>query len=261
VPTPTISGSSPVCSSGTTFTVSNKPDECSLSWVAGPSLTLDSTNGNSAIFKSTGNYANSWIKAIYDSGCGISEYSYTVDAGTPTPGLITILWDVPPRRFSAFITPIVSATSYKWYLDGVLKFDSPEYDVIFARQIWNCEHIYDVDVVAVNSCGVSALRHTEVIEDPCDYSFKIYPNPASTEITISQSDINTKSSAIENVKEAKPIETVKIIDNFGNVFFEKRYTGETKEVKINISNLKKGTYLVILNNEGPDHEIYSIFKN
>ena len=261
VPTPTISGSSPVCSSGTTFTVRNKPNACSLTWVAGPSLTLYSTNENSAIFKSTGNYANSWIKAIYDSGCGISEFSYSVDAGTPTPGLITILWDVPPRRFSAFITPIVSATSYKWYLDGVLKFNSPEYDVIFARQIWNCEHIYDVDVVAVNSCGVSALRHTEVIEDPCDYSFKIYPNPVSTEITISQSDLNTMSSAIENVKEPKSIETVKIIDNFGNIYFEKRYIAETKEVKINISNLKKGTYFVILNNEDLDYEVYTIHKN
>jgi len=262
VPTPTISGSSPVCASGTSFYVNNKPDECSVSWLAGPYLTLYSTNGNSATFKSTGGYANSWVKAIYDSGCGTKSDSILVDSGSPKPGSITILWDVPPRRFTAYITPIPSATSYKWYLDGVLKFDSPEYDVFFARQIWNCEHIYDVDVKAVNACGESAISHTEVIEDPCDFTFKVYPNPASNEITVSQNDLITESTTLKKaVKPSTTIKSIKIIDQNGNVYFEKQYKITENEVKINISFLKKGSYFVVINYMEADEEILPIIKN
>lgn len=264
VPLPVISGpsSKTVCSNGATFSVLNKPTECTLSWLAGPGLTLYSTNGVEAVFKSTGNYTNTWVKAIFDSGCGTNDTTYQVDSGSPKPGSITILWDVPPRRFTAYITPIPSATSYKWYLDGVLKFDSPEYDVFFARQIWNCEHIYDVDVKAVNTCGESAISHTEVMEDPCDFTFKVYPNPASNEITVSQNDLITESTTFKKAEESTTtIKSIKIIDQNGNIYFEKQYKTTENEVKINISFLKKGSYFVVINYMEADEEVLPIFKN
>jgi hypothetical protein len=258
VPTPIISGARAVCTSGATFTVSNLPSECSLSWDKGSYLSLVSSSGTSATFKAIGT-GSSFIKATYNSGCGIAANNYTVDAGTPKPGPITIQFDAPPNRFTASIDPLVSATSYKWYLDGVLKYNSLMDVVIFQRQIGNCGHRYDVDVYMVNSCGVSAFSHAETYEPPCLKSFSVYPNPANSEITIAQNESLVTSMSSERTTE-NLIKSVKIVDNFGMTYIDNKFDNGVATIHIDISILKPGSYIIIINSE-LNMESYPLIKN
>lgn len=259
VPVPTISGSSSICSSGTALSVTNLPTGCNLEWSQGASLSLYSTSGSSATFIATGN-ATSWIMATINSGCGIASATKTVDAGSPKPGTIYIEFDAPPRRFTASIDGMVSAISYKWYLNGVLKSNTADDVMVFQRQIGSCGYRYDVDVAMVNGCGTSPISHTEVYEPDCYKSYTVYPNPASTEISIIQNTAISQMSVTSVATEPKMIKTVKIIDNSGFVSVNKKYGKDTPEVSINVSGLKTGTYLIIVN-EGADQESYSLIKN
>ena len=258
VPVPIISGSSSACSTGTSFEVTNLPPGCSLEWSQGTGLSLYSSSGNLATFKATEN-TTSWIKATINSGCGVASATKTVDAGSPKPGTIFIEFDAPPRRFTASIDGMVSANSYKWYLNGVLKYNTPDDVVIFQRQVGNCGYRYDVDVEMVNTCGVSLISHTEVYEPDCYKSYTIYPNPASSEISITQnSDMKQLSLTIEN-SAPKIIKSVKIIDNTGLIYINKKYGKETQEVSLNLSSLKIGTYQIIIN-EGEEQESHMFIK-
>jgi hypothetical protein len=258
VPVPSISGSSSICSSGTAISVTNLPTGCNLEWSQGANLSLYSTNGSTATFKATGN-ATSWIKATINSGCGIASATKTVDAGSPKPGTIYIEFDAPPRRFTASIDGMVSAISYKWYLNGVLKSNTTDDVMIFQRQVGNCGYRYDVDVAMVNSYGTSPISHTEVYEPECYKSYTVYPNPASSEISITQNTENNLMSIESATSEPKMIKTIKIIDNSGFVYVNKKYGKATQEVSINISNLKTGTYQIIIN-EGEGQESQSFIK-
>lgn len=258
VPVPTISGSQSICSSGTMLTVTNVPSGCSLEWTPGPGLSLYSSSGSSATFKATDNVP-SWIKATINSGCGVASYTYAVDAGKPKPGAISIDFDAPPSRFTASINGMISATSYNWYLDGVLIRNTTSTLQVFNRQLDNCGHVYYVDVEMVNGCGTSELRHAEVSEDPC-YYYMIYPNPAVSEISITQSPEITSLSLAATSPKPRNIKSIKIIDNNGITYMNKVYGKEIPNASLNISALKIGTYQIIIN-EGKGQESHSFIKN
>ncbi|BBE17819.1 uncharacterized protein with a C-terminal OMP domain [Aquipluma nitroreducens] len=258
VPVPTISGSQSICSSGTMLTVTNVPSGCSLEWVPGPGLSLYSSSGSSATFKATDNVP-SWIKATINSGCGVASYTYAVDAGKPKPGAISIDFDAPPSRFTASIDGMISATSYNWYLDGVLIRNTTSTLQVFNRQLDNCGHVYYVDVEMVNGCGTSELRHAEVSEDPC-YYYMVYPNPAVSEISITQSPEITSLSLAATSPKPRNIKSIKIIDNNGITYMNKVYGKEIPNASLNISALKIGTYQIIIN-EGKGQESHSFIKN
>ena len=76
--------------------------------------------------------------------------------------------------------------------------------------------------------------------------FVIYPNPASSEVTVSVSDAASllSKSATEDVE----IKTVDIVDFYGNRLKVANYGKGQKSASVNISGFQKGTYLVIVNN-------------
>ncbi|NOU17084.1 MAG: T9SS type A sorting domain-containing protein [Bacteroidales bacterium] len=252
IPTPTISGPATVCSLGATFTVGNLPSGCSVSWDPGTNLSLSSASGSSATFTPTGN-SSSWVRATFNSGCGTAYRNYSIVAGSPVPGAISIDFDAPPRRFTATIDGVNTATSYKWYLDGVLKSSTSSTSVIFQRQLNNCGHVYYVDVAEVNACGVSEISHAEVSEDPCYYGFSISPNPASENVTLTigkaENTATTQSTQDAATFRSKFISTnsytVRIFDNFGTIKATLKKSGET--VTLPISNLDNGCYIIEIN--------------
>jgi hypothetical protein len=253
VPTPSITGPVVVCSSGATFTAVNLPTGCSISWDRFPNLSQSSTSGNYATFASTGN-GTSWVKATFDSGCG-STYSYVnVTAGSPVPGAIAIEFDAPPRRFTATIDGVATANTYKWYLDGQLKYTTSSTSVIFQRQLNNCGHVYYVDVAEVNACGVSSISHTETVEDPCYYGFTISPNPASDNITLTigsadnaylMGNSSTGTSALASKYISTKAYTIRVLDSFGALKATLNKSGES--VTLPVGNLNNGVYVVEIN--------------
>ncbi len=121
-------------------------------------------------------------------------------------------------------------------------------------------------VYLINSCGMSQGNHI-ILQEDCFESFIIYPNPASSEINIDQNNESVTSSGEQStlssgneLNESKKINTIKIIDNFGIVCIAKNFGSETTHATINISNLKNGTYVLIIN-EGTREESHVFIKN
>jgi hypothetical protein len=177
--------------------------------------------------------------------------AYYVTVGSPVPGAIAIEFDAPPRRFTATIDGVATANTYKWYLDGVLKYTTPNTSVIFQRQLNNCGHVYYVDVVEENACGVSNISHTETVEDPCYYGFTISPNPASDNITLtigssdndsSMGNSSTGRMALASKYISTKAYTIRILDSFGALKTTLNRSGET--VTLPVGNLNNGIYVV-----------------
>ncbi|NOU16757.1 MAG: T9SS type A sorting domain-containing protein [Bacteroidales bacterium] len=251
---PYISGSSLICSSSTPFTTINLPAfASSVTW--NQSGNLISTSGqstNSYYLRSNGS-GNGWVSASFNSGCGDVPVptAYYVTVGSPVPGAIAIEFDAPPRRFTATIDGVATANTYKWYLDGVLKYTTPSTSVIFQRQLNNCGHVYYVDVVEENACGVSSISHTETVEDPCYYGFTISPNPASDNITLTIGSADNASSMISSPTGTKTLTskyistkayTIRVLDSFGALKVTLNRSGET--VTLPVENLDNGIYVV-----------------
>ncbi|MBN1650308.1 MAG: T9SS type A sorting domain-containing protein, partial [Bacteroidales bacterium] len=72
----------------------------------------------------------------------------------------------------------------------------------------------------------------------------------------------TESTTFKKAEEpTTTIKSIKIIDQNGNIYFEKQYKTSENEVKIKISFLKKGSYFVVINYMETDEEVLPIYKN
>lgn len=74
-----------------------------------------------------------YLDATVPSNCGDTVLSrIPLDVGSPQPGNIDIQMDAPPHRFTATILQeVATATSYNWYLDGVLNTTYHGFSAIF----------------------------------------------------------------------------------------------------------------------------------
>ncbi|RPH31616.1 MAG: hypothetical protein EHM93_12710, partial [Bacteroidales bacterium] len=157
-----ITGPSEICSSSVTFTINNLLPGCSVAWDKSSNLNLTPIpNSNQANVSANGS-GSGWVKATITSSCGQVPVQKTIWVGTRTPGPITIGFDFPPGRITAIINPVPSATTYKWYLDGVLKYTTPNAKAVFQRLQDDYDHVYYIDVATINACGVSDISHAEV---------------------------------------------------------------------------------------------------
>ncbi|NVO10148.1 MAG: M4 family metallopeptidase [Bacteroidales bacterium] len=248
-----VAGPTLVCSSGSAFTVNNLPSGCSVSWNASSNLYSQSPTGGSTTYKAIGNGLGQ-VQATLSSTCASTTLSpFYVTVGSPVPGTIAIAFDVPPGRITAAISPVSSATSYRWYLDGTLMYSNSRTSAVFPRQD-NCDHIYYIDVAEVNACGVSGISHGEVSEDPCYYGFTISPNPASDNITLtigsadntfSMGHSSTGTSALASKYISTKAYTIRVLDSFGALKATLNKSGET--VTLPVGNLNNGVYVVEIN--------------
>lgn len=86
---------------------------------------------------------------------------------------------------------------------------------------------------SINSCAQIMEEDVSIEENTQNNNFSIYPNPTDNNITVSCDSY---------------IETIQILSLDGRVVLNKKYSGNYKEVKLNIENLVAGSYSVILNN-------------
>ena len=250
---PSITGPLVICSSDT-FNVKNVPTGCNVTWSCSSKLTFDHQAGNPKVFTAVGNGTGSVTATINSTTCGsVTLPAFNVLVGTQKPGPVSIDFDAPPGRFTASIDAVPSATSYKWYCDGVLKYANGSTIARFARDIMDCEHVYYVDVAAVNTCGVSEVSNGMVSEPPCYYLI-ITPNPGTDNVLvtisspaslISNSGISANVSSVSSTDVVSTY-TVRIFDSFGTLYGTFTKTGDSFTVPVN--NLKEGTYIVTVDN-------------
>lgn len=252
---PKITGNLLLCNGVTeTYNVSNLRPGYTVTWSVSQNLNL-TTVGNSALISSSSIGTGIIHATVSSLLCGSQTVSdLYIQIGTPRPDAMLIDFDAPPGKFTAMIDGVPTATSYKWYCDGILN-SSTSTIARFFRQIDNCEHVYYVDVMAVNACGVSALRHGEVSEPPCLY-LNFTPNPGSNEVLLTLSSQVSLISSVESsgtantassiATDSQTVYTVRIFDNYGILY--STFTKTSDSFTIPVNNLKEGNYIVTVSN-------------
>jgi hypothetical protein len=246
-----LTGPEAVCVAGGNFTLNNLPAGCNSSWTFSSNM-QSYYGGSDFIALRALSIGSGWIQPTVSSSCGSSILPIkNVPVDIQQPGSITITMDAPPRRFSASIDDVPCATSYNWYLNGVIQSTHTE-SAIFQRRSPYCGNFYYVQVEAVSSLGISARRSKTVVEPSCGKSLLISPNPAMDVVTVniitqddnSLNDINNNSSS-EKESDLSPVTyIVKITDIVGTSVYVSEKT--TNEFTIPLSGIKDGTYIIIV---------------
>lgn len=242
----TLTGSTPVCSSGTTFTVNNLPSGCTVSWNKSSNLTLSSAYDNTAIFTANGN-GSGWVQATVNSttcsSFALPQYNVSW-VGTPLPEVTGPTEGSVGNSYTYYVNTTPEMMAYYNVHDWSL---SPYYDgnAIYDYDYWASagfyaqqEGYFQICATAQNACGVGYGTEYIWIYYYGDYS--IAPNPASTEITIAV----TKSS--QDLVSSSDIHKVSIYNMNGILLSQHKYSGDSFTVPV--YNLKDGSYIVKIDN-------------
>lgn len=235
-----ISGSSVICTSGTTLSITPPAAFDSIVWTCGPNLVISSgQNTNSCNLSATSN-GSSWVRARLVSACGsITLPAKTVWAGTPVVTSLTGTSPIgvyQPANYYLGISDYASSPdSYSWGtspLPGVSITSYGNYASIMFTQ----PGYYQVVAKAHNACGWSdyGVKMVTVISG---YKLAISPNPSTSETAIS---LVTETNEVAQITTDWDCE---IYDSFQGLK-EKKTKLKASETKINTSNWKEGVYIV-----------------
>lgn len=245
VPVPTLAGPALVCSSSVTFTASEIPSGCSISWEHSLNLSPTVTAGNYATFTPNGNGLG-WVTARFASCGGYGLYSPQSTVWVGTPSGITIFGRNGMKRggiaaYTVKEAAIQCINSYSWDADGGMNPYGSTSSSSFRAKATGCG-TGDIYCTVSNACGGAEFGNLTVdifCETP---SYAVSPNPASTELTVSilRTDSQTASrSEISN----ETIDYVKIYDLNGNLKKTLQCKG-SRSATVNVSDLREGTYIL-----------------
>lgn len=256
---PSVSGSSPVCFSGTTFNLSNLPAYASVSWTQSSNLTTVSGQGTTNYTvraNSTSTSGAGWVDATISTPCGTAPpIRYNVWVGKPYDFLVSGPTVVPAGSYNnysavewnqqpSFSGQGVNSNGFAW------SFGYPP-----TSAGWNCFGCAGQTVLiqagsqstyvtgqVTNTCGSTQRNYEVFIDCPtndCIEPFFVYPNPSSEELTIS-SNSATDSNLITEIS---------LMDSNGTVVYSEKTRGRG-QVKISVRGYKNGTYYLSINESG-----------
>jgi PKD repeat protein len=109
---------------------------------------------------------------------------------------------------------------------------------------------YTVTLTTSNSCGSSQATIYVTVEGCGGFFFSAYPNPTSESLTIEKTEDTSNNSKAKDVEKKGFKESnhkFKLYDFQGELV----RSGQLKKMtKINVSSLKKGTYILKINVNG-----------
>jgi subtilisin family serine protease len=241
-----------VCTSGTTYSVSNVPPGFSVEWSTGSYVQRSSPQySNPCSFYSTGNgYSSIQAKLISTNG-SITLPSLSVWSGRFNSTSVTGQAAVCPGQLYTYTAQVPGghspSYSYAWTYPANWYFYS-QYDNVIRLQTPMYNPQYGAVRVSITNCsGASDYSGMTVYPGYCGRGYTIYPNPASDNITI-EIDNSTKYYDLntENLKEANDptLErfTVRIYDKQGILISSIIKSGIKFEVPVN--NLRDGIYII-----------------
>ncbi|WP_298390082.1 T9SS type A sorting domain-containing protein, partial [Hydrotalea sp.] len=241
-----LTGNSSLCGASNTYTLIGVPAGSAINWTSPtPSGIVNiSTNGNTATLTQNGGASGvvTLSAEVIDGGCSYGLFSIQITVGTPKPGPVSWTWNVPPNRVMLDVDDVPGATSYQWYLDGVLKgTTAASYYHLPMKGNVSCGNFYYFGVRAINICGVSEESYVGANMPPCSFAYTIYPNPGSGNINIES--IN-ESDAIISEKKSAEIREIEIIDKMGVLRQKQKFSIRMIKVYISVSNLPTDIYLL-----------------
>lgn len=256
---PSISGSTLVCSSGSSFTINNLPTGATITWSQGPNLTRTSAQGaHPCTFSATGS-GSSWIRATLVIGSdSVTLADKVIWSGPPIISYVTIDGSLTiPEQFCTeqyyiFNAAIPSAypgiVSYSWTGDNA-EILNPDINPVYI----NFQGVGDYGTATLHisgTCGQATGMYSvtrEIINCGGGVIYSVYPNPSDNEITISIPFIESSNAKIY----------VTIVDISGIVLYQ-GYSSVGQEIKINVSQWNPGIYTAIFRNEAEINKLLFI---
>jgi hypothetical protein len=258
-----INGPASVCSSST-YSVS-VPSGTTVNWSISPSNAATFPSGSSSAKTFTKNASfngSATITATISntvSNCG----SLTVTKAVTFGGTINLTAPTGASPNGTITVSVSGGTgTYSWYKNGTLFATTGGGSGIMLQ--WGCSGGL-LKVVANTSCGQAEVTRT-LYQDCGSSAMAIYPNPVSSEIFIetvpSENTTNSTNSeflsqsrlSIENI----PIRT-EIYDFSGTLLKTNSFEMSTEILRIDVSDLAKGTYFIRIVGKEID-EVHQIIK-
>ena len=236
-----------LCTGTRVFSVKNISG-VTYSWTTSASLTISgSSTGYSVTVQRNGSSNGAAWAEVSITGCGsTATRRVNFNVGTLPPSTVTILGIAPYGALDASCTVTgPGATSYKWYVDGVLKktgySNSEQYIPAGTCGVY---HLLTVGVV--NACGESAsyAPPENWFKWNCNRmaaaEFNMYPNPSTGTFVISTSEGETTATA-------KSGGMVKVVIYDRTNAIRKQYQlPRSKTYNINAGDLPSDVYIVQL---------------
>lgn len=127
------------------------------------------------------------------------------------------------------------ATSYRWFVDGnLIETTSGPY---LHTYNWPCTY-GRLTVMAINPCGKSEIIDGDYYFPNCTMYYsnvQVYPNPASSEGTVSLKDEPSKTGNAKDINGLQGFSRVKIVSREGLLQREWRFVPGTKSARLNVS--------------------------
>jgi lysyl endopeptidase len=239
---PSLSGSSSVCSSGTTYTI-NGAQGFTVSWTCSSNISFDHQTGNPKTFTANGTGIGT-IQAILIPTCGnnITLPAKTVWVGPPHDIELICEGRGNLYTYSFYVTPFYDGDSIVW---GTIPATAELTDLGYgyATIAFDEPGIYDIWAYVTNECGDGTPAY---ITDFYVYELLMSPNPASTEVEITISAGLEEGSKSANWYSDDEY-TVTVLDIYGTVKIQRKYSGN--KFTIPVSSLKDGSYIVKINSK------------
>lgn len=263
---PSISGPATVCSSGTSYSISNLPPGATISWSTGSPITRVSSQGsNPCTFKSSGS-GEGWIQATIDTGFGaITLPRQTVWGGIVLPLDLRLRdrftgmfkWELCKSEANPVNADHTGGEAHidDWGWDvsgGYISYDNPYGDnsMVTLRPLSTS---FTVELRAHNTCGWSEWADMGVSVIYCGgWYLTMYPNPAKDVVTLSfETADEAKTTEGKTRLESKGAREKELKAYSVQIWSEekgmvKSIQSDEKEIQIPLHGLEKGKYYLHL---------------
>lgn len=219
----------------------------------GGSVTISSPNGLGGV-----------ISAIIGDACSTTSFEFCPCLAWDAS--ITWIWSspMPGEPLQAEVSPLYpEAMKYKWFIDGELV-ENVEGSGYLSTYNWPCVGYEgaELSVIAVTDCGATVPISGGEFYPVCSgyemaSNVTLYPNPASSEVTIQLEDVQSSGDKIDqNVPgiSLASITEVKLIDKTGMTRKLMNYGKGNTSVRILLSEIQTGVYYLDIT-DGDRHVI------
>jgi len=244
---PKISGDSTVCSSGTTFTLNNRPSDATVSWINSSNLVYVSGQGTDNYTVKAANSTTSgsgWVKAIVSSSCGNDTIEKDVWVGNPgqpitdPPGYPTYQMSLGQIKTIRVVSAPGNPYQYVWNITGsITKLSGGGTQCTVEATTTGWGNFY---VNSINECGTSVTGGGSVnVSSGGGGGVLLSPNPADNILTV---EINNNNTTDNLNKVNSKSSQLRVYDKMMNLKMKKTFRGS--KTQINVRNFKQGVYIL-----------------
>lgn len=270
LPLYTVSGDNIVCTTSNNYSVPTLPFGATVQWQAIPNniVTINSPNATQTTITKGYNSGIITLIATITNQCGQvgQAYKYDISVGSGVSSLVGRYYLNDPSQPHELITyysginyipanticnvfidnpglesatwSLVSGNTNFW-----TQFTEGANHILQMHLPYSNEDIVTFRLTNTNSCGTYDFDVLFVAQWQYGGYFRISPNPTKDNLTISVDEAKLLANRIAKSSD-QDIKEIVILDKTGMVQAKQTYSKGTRQINMNISNLKTGIYIV-----------------